>query len=117
DAEQRVVGIMTSGDLVERAGSLRLELLEALSPSALTREIQALERAAKTTADVMTRDPVTLRPDTDLAAAAHVMVTRRLKRLPVVDAAGRLVGMVSRLDILHSLSDAYPAGELAEAHP
>ncbi len=109
DADQHVVGIVTSSDLVERGGApLRLELLGALSPDALATELQALEAAGRSAADVMTREVVTVQPETDLATAAHLMVTRGLKRMPVVDAEGRLVGMLSRFDILRSLVDGAP---------
>ncbi|MHB0869516.1 MAG: CBS domain-containing protein [Chloroflexota bacterium] len=63
----------------------------------------------------MTREVETITPDTTLAQAAHVMVSRNLKRLPMVDGDGVLVGMVSRLDILRTCSEAYP--QPAEAPP
>jgi CBS domain-containing protein len=51
-------------------------------------------------ADVMTRDLVVCRSDDILAVALHAMEARRVRRLPVVGAAGHLVGIVSLSDIV-----------------
>jgi acetoin utilization protein AcuB len=48
----------------------------------------------------MTRDPVTLSPDAPLSRAAGLMAKRRVRRVPVVDGAGRLVGIVTKSDLL-----------------
>ena len=53
-----------------------------------------------TAADLMTRDVITIGPDASVAAAARIMVERGVKRLPVVDAVGRVIGVVSRVDVL-----------------
>ncbi len=112
DAQNRVVGIVSNDDLVERSGlRLRLDMLGTLTPESLAKELEALEEG-KTVADVMTREVVTASPETTLAEAAHVMVTRQLKRLPVVDQQGVLLGMISRLDILRTLSEAFPQAPL-----
>jgi CBS domain-containing protein len=51
-------------------------------------------------ASFMTRRPVTVLPDTPIAAAVRQMFQHRINRLPVVDAERRLVGIVSRSDVL-----------------
>jgi CBS-domain-containing membrane protein len=56
--------------------------------------------AGVTAAGLMTAPPVTIGPEDSVAAAARRMRERRVKRLPVVDHAGRLVGIVSRVDVL-----------------
>jgi CBS domain-containing protein len=56
--------------------------------------------AAHTAAELMTTPPVTIHPDAYLGAAARLMNDRRVKRLPVVDSFGRLLGIVSRHDLL-----------------
>lgn len=50
--------------------------------------------------DLMTKPPVTVTPDETLERAARLMYTRKVKRLPVVDADGQLLGIVSRVDLL-----------------
>ena len=53
-----------------------------------------------TAADVMTRAPVTIGPDESVERAAFLMYDHGVKRLPVVDGAGHLAGIVSRADVL-----------------
>jgi CBS domain-containing protein len=50
--------------------------------------------------DVMTRDVVTVRPETSIHEAAALMVTRGVSGLPVVDDTGRVVGIVSEGDLI-----------------
>ncbi len=50
--------------------------------------------------DVMTPDPVTVRGGTELDEAARVMRTHAFRRLPVVDDAGKLVGIITQTDVL-----------------
>jgi CBS-domain-containing membrane protein len=110
DAAGRLVGIVTNRDLVERGGlSGRLELLSALREPALERELAASGARRRSVADVMTRQVNAVGPDVALEQAAHLMATRHIKRLPVVDAKGLLLGIVSRVDVLRTMGDAYPA--------
>jgi len=51
-------------------------------------------------AEVMTRSVVTITPEATVSEAARVMGRRNVKRLPVVDLEGDLVGIVSRSDIV-----------------
>jgi CBS domain-containing protein len=109
DATERVVGIVTNGDLVERGGlAMRLELLATASREALQQALAALATDGQTVAEVMTRDVVTVPPDLSVLEAGRLMAQRRLKRLPVVDAAGRLLGIVSRVDLLRTVAEGYP---------
>lgn len=122
DAERRVVGIITNSDLVDRAGlPLRLELLRALGdPDAprVAAHLTGLHGEGRTAASIMTQPVVTTRPDLPVTEAAKLMLARRLKRLPVVDAQGRLLGMLSRMDVLKTATTAYPlAGEAATVPP
>ncbi len=51
-------------------------------------------------AALMTKNPVTVLPETTLADAARIMLARRISGLPVMDETGRLVGMVTEGDML-----------------
>jgi acetoin utilization protein AcuB len=53
----------------------------------------------------MTKDVVAVTPETPLIDVARIMTERRIRRLPVVDASGPLLGLVSSQDVLH----AFPA--------
>ncbi len=59
------------------------------------------EKAAGVTAgDLMSSPPVTIGPDQPVVDAARLMRDRRVKRLPVTNATGHLIGVVSRADVL-----------------
>ena len=53
-----------------------------------------------TVADVMSRDPIVVRPQTELKEAIQTLAERRISGLPVVDEGGKLVGIVSETDLM-----------------
>lgn len=57
-----------------------------------------------TVGKIMTRNVVTVTPDTSIREAAKVMSDNRISGVPVVDGEGRLVGMVSEADLLRDRS-------------
>ncbi len=67
-------------------------------------EQQLREIAAVKVADVMSRPAITARVDWTLAEAARKMMRHGVKRLPVVDGEGRLVGIVTRADLVRALA-------------
>lgn len=96
DSGNRVIGVVSEADLlVKEAGA-------APHHGSWRWLLPATERkaAALVAGDLMTRPAVTIGPDATLAEAASRMSERRVKRLPVVDEAGHLVGVVSRVDVL-----------------
>lgn len=64
----------------------------------------------------MTRAPVTAQDDEPLERAADRMVERDLKRLPIVDDAGHLVGMLSRVDVLRTVAHTSPDRQAFPEH-
>jgi CBS domain-containing protein len=95
------VGIVTQGDLLARGGAeLRTDLVGRLAPDERNAFLDALERSGRCASDVMTAPAATIGAGAPLRDAAALMARERLKRLPVVDDAGRLVGVVSRFDVL-----------------
>lgn len=59
---------------------------------------------SRVVADVMTPHAVTVRPETDLTTAIELLTSTGIKSLPVVDAHHRVVGMVSRRDVVRVLA-------------
>jgi CBS domain-containing protein len=57
-------------------------------------------RMPKTVAEVMTRDPLTVTPDTPLTDVIRTIAERKISGLPVVDDAGKLVGVISETDLM-----------------
>jgi len=64
------------------------------------RSREQAKAAGVTAGDLMTAPPVTIGQDNSVVHAAHLMYARRVKRLPVVDDDGRLIGIVTRSDVL-----------------
>jgi CBS domain-containing protein len=105
DDRGAVIGILSEGDLIlrqrprEPAPWWRTFFADS---ERLAREYQ---KAAGTTAgEVMTRSVLCVSPDVSIEAAASILDARRIRRLPVVT-HGRLVGIVSRGDLIKALAD------------
>jgi len=112
DEDVGLVGIVTEGDLVRRAETGTeapmhrfAELLLGPGPSA---EAYA-RRHGRQVSDVMTRDVVTVGRDTPLADVVRLMEERSIKRVPVV-AGRRVVGIVSRADLMAALRERLEVG-------
>lgn len=103
DSTGEIVGIATEGDLLFGAEA---EAGQRFEPRTAPRRERAERKKARAeTADAAMSSPVvTVAPDAHLAAAARLMRKHRVKRLPVVDAEGALVGILSRRDILTALA-------------
>lgn len=105
DDFQHVIGVVSEADLlrkIEYAGTEEPRLFEGRR-----RRGERAKARAGTAAELMSRPPVVAIAGTTLAAAARLMDAEQVKRLPVVDGLGRLVGIVSRGDLLkvHLRSD------------
>jgi CBS domain-containing protein len=92
-----LVGVVSEADLL-----LKEVGQEALAGYLIVsgRRGENAKAAGVTAAELMSKPPVTIGPEDTVAGAARLMHDRRVKRLPVVDDAGRLVGIVSRVDVL-----------------
>jgi CBS domain-containing protein len=111
DEDGRLVGIVTEADLVTREayGPGRRCPVDVLLDNLRNRPPAWVRKAAATTAaDLMTRTVVTTSPDADLPTTARRLLESGHRRLPVIDADGRLVGIVSRRDLL-APAYGYPA--------
>ena len=99
------IGIITGSDLIERAGlGVRMSLLPGLAPHEVGHTLDRLHQVVAR--DIMTAPLVVVPDSLPLSQAASIMVTHNLKRLPVVDERGTLVGILSRFDILRTITDA-----------
>ncbi len=102
----RIVGIVSEGDLLRRA-----ETGTEPPPSRWLELVASADRLAadytrshgRKAAEIMTRDVVTVADTTPIAEVAHILETRRIKRVPVTR-EGRLVGIVSRRNLLQALA-------------
>ncbi len=116
DARNRVVGIITETDLLEKAGMpARLAVAGRLEEEDLRAFLGQIRRE-KTAQDIMTAPVVTARTDEALGHVVQRMLERGLRRLPVTDANGKLMGMISRVDVLRAAAGTAVAEE-EEAAP
>ena len=106
DKSGHLVGILTEGDLLRRpelgTEGRRAAWMKALiNPASLAAEY--VHTHSRHVSDVMSRNPVFVRPETSLAKAAELMQHKRVKRLPVLQGE-TLVGVISRFDLLTALA-------------
>jgi nucleotide-binding universal stress UspA family protein/CBS-domain-containing membrane protein len=105
DFRRHVVGIISGGDLLSRGDvGVRLSIQRELPAETWRGQLRDLARGAKTARDVMTHPVYTVEVEADLMAAIRLMARRRVKRLPVVDGEGELIGILSRADVLRALA-------------
>jgi CBS domain-containing protein len=98
DAFHRVIGVVSEADLlrkIEYAGAGEPRMFEGKR-----RRGQREKAVGRTAAELMSQPPVVVLKGTSIPAAARLMDAESVKRLPVVDDLGRLVGIVSRCDLL-----------------
>lgn len=92
----RVVGMVSEADLILRDESFGTRWL----PDGWTKRSLRRKAHAATARELMSMPAVTVGPDTDLSEAAAIMRKRAIKRLPVCDDEGHLLGVVSRADLM-----------------
>jgi CBS domain-containing protein len=94
---RQVVGVVTEADLLAAEVATARRLRSLTSRSLLPRRQQ---HPALTAAELMTAPAITIGSAATVPAAARLMDDRHVRRLPVVDDDGKLVGVVSRRDLL-----------------
>lgn len=108
----KVVGMVTESDLILQ--DVRLEfptyihLLDGfiMYPPAVARFENELKKAAGArVSDVMTSEAITVHDSTPIADIATIMVDRDISRLPVLDDTDKLVGIVSKHDIVRAIAE------------
>ena len=105
DERGRLAGMITEGDLLRRADlGLRLSIQQEMPMEAVAQALQRFEVGGKAASDVMTPHPHTIPEEAGLKGAMRTMAAHRIKHLPVVDAPGQLVGMLSRADVLRAVA-------------
>ncbi len=108
DETGKLVGILCQSDLIAQQKKLPIPsfftFLNGLIPMTSMKQIekQVQKITATTVAQAMTKNPVTIQPDTDIEEVAALMVDNNFHTIPVVD-EGKLVGIVGKEDILRTL--------------
>jgi CBS domain-containing protein len=122
DDERRVVGVVTEADLVVRSARPHfphyIQLLEGFvfleSPKRFDQEVRKM--IAMSAEEIMTRDVITCSPDATVEDVATLMVDRDVNRIMVTE-GDRLVGIVTRADIVKTLRVEEPPGSAGVPPP
>jgi len=105
DEEGRVLGVVSEGDIlykergrIERPGGPLAWLVDG------TRDAEVTKSWAKTAREAMTAPAITIAPGRAAAEAARLMIEKRINRLVVVDRHEKLVGIVTRADLVRAFT-------------
>lgn len=110
DGHERCVGVVSATDLLELAEQLgseleALHLSEGLAHELLVEKLEHTGFSDQTVNEIMTHTAVTVSPETTLVEAAAAMMRNRIHRLAVTDTKGKLVGLVSTMDLIRALAE------------
>jgi len=111
NGDGRCVGIVTESDLILRDEAADIHLPHHIDimggiiwlESTKHFEARVKKALASNVRQMMTADPVTVAPDAPVEEAARLIAEHKHNRLPVVDSDGRVVGVVTRVDVLDAL--------------
>jgi CBS domain-containing protein len=110
DGSERCVGVISSTDVLQLAlqfsGELdALNTTEGLAHELLIEKLEQTGFSNQVVNEVMTHVAVTVEPDAKVVTAAAAMLRHRVHRLPVADPTGKLVGLVSSMDIVRAVAE------------
>jgi CBS domain-containing protein len=108
----KLLGVVSETDLMWRESGVTppayIMLLDSViyleNPGRYERDLH--KALGQTAGEIMTPDPVTITPDKPLSDAARLMHERSIHRLPVLDTAGQVVGILTRGDIVRAMASA-----------
>ncbi len=101
DAENSVLGVVTEADILSmtgiRDGHNFRDILRHILGEPLPER-----KSGHLVGDIMSSPAITTRPDADIKEVAKILDEKRIKRLPVVDKKNKLIGIISRADIVRA---------------
>ncbi len=100
DDDDHVVGVIGEADILALVGLKREHGFKDILRHMLGEPVPVRKRTGNTVGEVMSTPPITAGPDDDIKDVATIVDERRIKRLPVVDGEGKLIGVISRADII-----------------
>ncbi len=110
DETDKLVGIVSETDLMWQETGVTppayIMFLDSViflkNPAQYERDLH--KALGQTVGEVMSRDPVTISPERSLKEAAQLMHDRSVHRLPVIDAVGRVIGILTRGDVVRAMA-------------
>jgi CBS domain-containing membrane protein len=109
DGDGKVVGIISEKDFLRHMGVAETKNFMTLVAGCLkTKGCVALPIKKQNAAHIMVSPAITVGPDTPVKDVAALFTEKNINRVAVADAAGRLLGIVSRGDIVRATSEVQP---------
>ncbi len=102
DRDDRVLGVVSEADILSTAGMREGHTFRDILRHILGEPLPG-RKSGNIVGDVMSAPAITTGPDADIREVAKILDDRRIKRLPVVDGGNRLVGIISRADIVRAM--------------
>jgi CBS domain-containing protein len=101
DSSDKVVGVISERDFLARMGpDGPRNFMTVVAGCLRAKGCVALPIRARTAADIMTTPPVTIHDGMPLVEIAEIFAEKSINRVPVTDAEGRILGMITRNDII-----------------
>ncbi|HXX80412.1 MAG TPA: CBS domain-containing protein [Thermodesulfovibrionales bacterium] len=102
DEEGVVLGVVTEADILSMTGIKEGHTFKDILRHLLGEPLPG-RRRGNSVGEIMSSPAITTRPDADIRDVAKVLDEKRIKRLPVVDEKNRLIGVISRADIVRAM--------------
>jgi CBS domain-containing protein len=102
DKQGKVIGIITQADILSVVGVRKEHTFKDLLKHMLGEPFPD-RRMGDIVGDVMTSSVLTTSPQTNIAEVVRIMDEKKIRRLPVVDDQSKLIGIISRADILKAV--------------
>jgi len=103
DRDRKVIGVVSEKDLLGVMGGGEAKtFMEVIAQCLKGRSCLAVPVRDNVAADIMSSPAVTVNEDTSVMEVADLFIQKGVNRVPVIDGSGRLVGIVSRGDVVRS---------------
>jgi CBS domain-containing protein len=103
DDEGRVIGVVSERDLLYKLEDPRFFSLKDRLRHLFGDDTAQRKSRASNLTELMSTPPVTVTEETSLGQVATLLLERKINRVPVVDAADKLIGIISRADLVRVL--------------
>jgi CBS-domain-containing membrane protein len=102
DAGNLVLGVVSEADILAMAGIKEGHNFKDILRHILGEPLPE-RKTGHLVGDIMSSPAITTGPDVEIKEVARILDDRRIKRLPVVDKGERLIGIISRADIVRAI--------------
>ena len=103
DRDGKIVGVISETDFLRKMGAdQRGSFMQVISHCLKNKGCVATPMVNRAAGDIMTAPPLTVAADVSIGKISALMIEKNINRLPIVDAAGKPVGIVTRSDMVNA---------------